>query len=114
MVMVSLPPRKPRAASHDQTSPGHNNRPRRRPAQEGPPRRARERAQITRSGATQATRPAAGWSTLGGSDARSNAAVLTQCDRLASGPVLALTPAEAGMPAHAHVLRGRIEGAAGV
>jgi hypothetical protein len=48
------------------------------------------------------------------SSARSNAAVLTQCHRLASGPVLALIPAEAGMPAHGDVLRGRIEGAAGV
>jgi len=28
---------------------------------------------------------------IGRSDARSNAAVLTQCNRLASGPVLALT-----------------------
>ena len=46
---------------------------------------------------------------IGGSSARSNAAVLTQCNRLASGPVLALIPPEAGMPAHADLLRGRIE-----
>jgi|HubBroStandDraft_3_1064219.scaffolds.fasta_scaffold100788_2 hypothetical protein len=51
---------------------------------------------------------------IGGSSARSNAAVFTQCNRLASGPVLALIPPEAGMPAHADLLRGRIECAAGV
>jgi hypothetical protein len=76
---------------------------------------ARPTAQIVHSGtASKAHAVDRAAVQIGGSSARSNAAVLTQRNRFASGPVLTLIPAEAGMPAYADVLRGRIECAAAV